>query len=390
MLNPNLDEIQLTKDDYERYSRHLILPEVGVEGQKRLKAASVLCIGTGGLGSPLLLYLAAAGIGRIGIVDFDVVDTSNLQRQVIHGTSWVGKPKIESAKNRILEINPYCQVDLYETRLSSENALDIIRPYDVVVDGTDNFPTRYLVNDACVLLDKPNVYGSIFRFEGQATVFNYEGGPNYRDLYPEPPPPGMVPSCAEGGVLGILPGIIGVIQATETVKIIMRQGNTLSGRLLLYNALEMKFRELKLRPNPVRPVIEKLIDYEQFCGIPQAQAEEAKQQMELSEITVQELKELLDSGADNFVLLDVRNPNEYEIAKIPGSVLVPLPDIENGDGVNKVRELVNGHRLIVHCKSGMRSAKALGILKQAGIDGTNVKGGILAWSKEVDPSVPTY
>ncbi|WP_315789237.1 molybdopterin-synthase adenylyltransferase MoeB [Fischerella sp. JS2] len=390
MLNPNLDEIQLTKDDYERYSRHLILPEVGVEGQKRLKAASVLCIGTGGLGSPLLLYLAAAGIGRIGIVDFDVVDTSNLQRQVIHGTSWVGKPKIESAKNRILEINPYCQVDLYETRLSSENALDIIRPYDVVVDGTDNFPTRYLVNDACVLLDKPNVYGSIFRFEGQATVFNYEGGPNYRDLYPEPPPPGMVPSCAEGGVLGILPGIIGVIQATETVKIIMGQGNTLSGRLLLYNALEMKFRELKLRPNPVRPVIEKLIDYEQFCGIPQAQAEEAKQQMELSEMTVQELKQLLDSGADNFVLLDVRNPNEYEIAKIPGSVLVPLPDIENGDGVNKVQELVNGHRLIVHCKSGMRSAKALGILKQAGIDGTNVKGGILAWSKEVDPSVPTY
>ncbi|WP_337885657.1 molybdopterin-synthase adenylyltransferase MoeB [Fischerella thermalis] len=390
MLNPNLDEIQLTKDDYERYSRHLILPEVGVEGQKRLKAASVLCVGTGGLGSPLLLYLAAAGIGRIGIVDFDVVDTSNLQRQVIHGTSWVGKPKIESAKNRILEINPYCQVDLYETRLSSENALDIIRPYDVVVDGTDNFPTRYLVNDACVLLDKPNVYGSIFRFEGQATVFNYEGGPNYRDLYPEPPPPGMVPSCAEGGVLGILPGIIGVIQATETVKIIMRQGNTLSGRLLLYNALEMKFRELKLRPNPVRPVIEKLIDYEQFCGIPQAQAEEAKQQMELSEMTVQELKQLLDSGADNFVLLDVRNPNEYEIAKIPGSVLVPLPDIENGDGVKKVQELVNGHRLIVHCKSGMRSAKALGILKQAGIDGTNVKGGILAWSKEVDPSVPTY
>ncbi|KOP26008.1 molybdenum cofactor biosynthesis protein MoeB [Hapalosiphon sp. MRB220] len=390
MLNPNLDEIQLTKDDYERYSRHLILPEVGLEGQKRLKAASVLCIGTGGLGSPLLLYLAAAGIGRIGIVDFDVVDTSNLQRQVIHGTSWVGKPKIASAKNRILEINPYCQVDLYETRLSSENALDIVKPYDVVVDGTDNFPTRYLVNDACVLLDKPNVYGSIFRFEGQATVFNYEGGPNYRDLYPEPPPPGMVPSCAEGGVLGILPGIIGVIQATETVKIIIGQGNTLSGRLLLYNALEMKFRELKLRPNPIRPVIEKLIDYEQFCGIPQAQAEEAKQQMELSEITVQELKQLLDSGSDNFVLLDVRNPHEYEIAKIPGSVLVPLPDIENGNGVNKVQELVNGHRLIVHCKSGMRSAKALGVLKQAGIDGTNVKGGILAWSKEIDPSVPTY
>jgi adenylyltransferase/sulfurtransferase len=390
MLNPNLDEIQLTKDDYERYSRHLILPEVGMEGQKRLKAASVLCIGTGGLGSPLLLYLAAAGIGRIGIVDFDVVDTSNLQRQVIHGTSWVGKPKIESAKNRIHEINPHCQVDLYETRLSAENALDIIRPYDIVVDGTDNFPTRYLVNDACVLLDKPNVYGSIFRFEGQATVFNYEGGPNYRDLYPEPPPPGMVPSCAEGGVLGILPGMIGIIQATETVKIILGNGTTLSGRLVLYNALDMKFRELKLRPNPIRPVIDKLIDYEQFCGIPQAKAEEAKQQMEIQEMTVKELKALLDSGVKDFVLIDVRNPHEYEIAKIPGSVLVPLPDIENGDGVAKVKELLNGHRLIAHCKLGGRSAKALGILKEAGINGTNVKGGINAWSQEVDASVPQY
>ncbi|TAE55904.1 MAG: molybdopterin-synthase adenylyltransferase MoeB [Nostocales cyanobacterium] len=390
MLNPNLDQIQLTKDDYERYSRHLILPEVGLEGQKRLKAASVLCIGTGGLGSPLLLYLAAAGIGRIGIVDFDVVDTSNLQRQVIHGTSWVGKPKIESAKNRIHEINPHCQVDLYETRLSAENALDIIRPYDVVVDGTDNFPTRYLVNDACVLLDKPNVYGSIFRFEGQATVFNYEGGPNYRDLYPEPPPPGMVPSCAEGGVLGILPGIIGVIQATETVKIIIGQGTTLSGRLMLYNALDMKFRELKLRPNPIRPVIEKLIDYEEFCGIPQAKAAEAKQQNEIPEMTVTELKALIDSGAKDFVLLDVRNPHEYEIAKIPGSVLVPLPDIEDGDGVSKVKELLNGHRLIAHCKMGGRSAKALAILKEAGINGTNVKGGINAWSQEVDSSVPQY
>jgi adenylyltransferase/sulfurtransferase len=390
MLNPNLDEIQLTKDDYERYSRHLILPEVGLEGQKRLKASSVLCIGTGGLGSPLLLYLAAAGIGRIGIVDFDVVDTSNLQRQVIHGTSWVGKPKIESAKNRIHEINPHCQVDLYETRISSENALDIIHPYDIVVDGTDNFPTRYLVNDACVLLEKPNVYGSIFRFEGQATLFNYEGGPNYRDLYPEPPPPGMVPSCAEGGVLGILPGIIGVIQATETVKVIIGQGNTLSGRLMLYNALDMKFRELKLRPNPIRPVIQKLIDYEEFCGIPQAKAEEAKQQMEVQEMTVKELKVLLDSGAKDFVLLDVRNPHEYEIAKIPGSVLVPLPDIENGDGVNQVKELLKGHRLIAHCKMGGRSAKALAILTDAGIVGTNVKGGINAWSQEVDPSVPQY
>jgi sulfur-carrier protein adenylyltransferase/sulfurtransferase len=390
MLNPNLDEIQLTKDDYERYSRHLILPEVGLEGQKKLKAASILCVGTGGLGSPLLLYLAAAGVGRLGIVDFDVVDFSNLQRQVIHGTSWVGKPKIESAKNRILEINPFCQVDLYETMLSAENALKIAEPYDIIIDGTDNFPTRYLVNDTCVLLNKPNVYGSIFRFEGQATVFNYEGGPNYRDLYPEPPPPGLVPSCAEGGVLGILPGIIGVIQATEAIKIILGQGTTLSGRLLLFNALDMKFRELKLRPNPVRPVIEKLIDYEMFCGIPQAKAAEAQQQAAIPEMTVTELKQVLDSGADDYVLLDVRNPNEYEIAQIPGSVLVPLPDIENGQGIEKVRSLLNGHRLIVHCKMGGRSMKALGILKDAGIDGTNVKGGIQAWSREVDASVPEY
>lgn len=391
MLNPNLDAIELTKDDYERYARHLILPEVGVEGQKRLKAASVLCIGTGGLGSPLLLYLAAAGIGRIGIVDFDVVDHSNLQRQIIHGTSWVGKPKIESAKNRIQEINPFCQVDLYETRLSSENALDIIRPYDIVVDGTDNFPTRYLTNDASVLLNKPNVYGSIFRFEGQVTVFNYEGGPNYRDLYPEPPPPGMVPSCAEGGVLGVLPGIIGTIQATETIKIILGSQSTLSGRLLLYNALDMKFRELKLRPNPERPVIEKLIDYEQFCGIPQAQAEEQAQLNEIAEMTVTELKAELDSGKDDFVLLDVRNPNEYDIAQIPQAILVPLPDIEAGTAIAKVQELAAGKRLIVHCKMGGRSAKAIGILQNHGITGgINVKGGILAWSDEVDNSVPKY
>ena len=390
MLNPNLDEIQLNKQEYERYSRHLILPEVGLEGQKRLKAASVLCIGTGGLGSPLLLYLAAAGVGRIGIVDFDIVDHSNLQRQVIHGTSWVGKPKIESAKNRILEINPFCQVDLYETRVSSENAIDIATPYDIIIDGTDNFPTRYLMNDVCVLLNKPNVYGSIFRFEGQATVFNYEGGPNYRDLYPEPPPPGMVPSCAEGGVLGVLCGVVGSIQATEAIKIILGQGTTLSGRLLLYNALEMTFRQLKLRPNPVRPVIEKLIDYEQFCGIPQAKAQEASQQTQIPEMTVKELKQLIDSGAKDFVLLDVRNPNEYQICQIPGSVLVPLPDIEQGAGVAKVKELLNGHRLIAHCKMGGRSAKALGILKEAGIEGINVKGGITAWSQEVDSSVPQY
>ncbi|MDJ0649936.1 MAG: molybdopterin-synthase adenylyltransferase MoeB [Xenococcaceae cyanobacterium MO_188.B19] len=388
MLNPNLDEIQLNKEEYQTYSRHIILPEVGLEGQKRLKAASVLCIGTGGLGSPLLLYLAAAGIGRIGIVDFDIVDKSNLQRQIIHGTTWVGKPKIESAKDRILQINPNCQVDLYETALTSANALDILEPYDIVVDGTDNFPTRYLTNDACVLLNKPNVYGSIFRFEGQATVFNYQDGPNYRDLYPEPPPPGMVPSCAEGGVLGVLPGIIGTIQATETIKIILGAENTLSGRLLLYNAWDMKFRELKLRPNPERPVIEKLIDYEQFCGIPQAQAEAEK--IAVSEMTVQELKELLDSNAKDFVLLDVRNPNEYQIAKIPGSVLVPLSEIESGTGLDKVKELVNGHRLIAHCKLGGRSAKALAILENAGIQGTNLKGGIQAWSQEIDSNVPQY
>jgi sulfur-carrier protein adenylyltransferase/sulfurtransferase len=421
MLNPNLEQVQLTPDDYARYSRHLILPEVGVDGQKRLKAASVLCVGTGGLGSPLLLYLAAAGVGRIGIVDFDIVDHSNLQRQVIHGTSWVGKPKIESAKNRILEINPYCQVDLYETALSSENALDILRPYDVVVDGTDNFPTRYLVNDACVMLGKPNVYGSILRFEGQATVFNYKGGwqrpsawetadpeqrakmrrdgtdwnydaemaaPNYRDLYPDPPPPGMVPSCAEGGVLGILCGIIGVIQATETVKIILNQGRTLSGRLVLYNALDMSFRELKLRPAPERPVINKLIDYQEFCGIPQAKAAEAAAQG--AEMTVVELKQLQDSGAADYVLIDVRNPNEYEIAKIPGSILIPLPDIEQGSGIEKVKAVLNGKKLIAHCKMGGRSAKALAILKEAGIEGTNVKGGIQAWSREVDSTVIEY
>lgn len=390
MLNPNLDTIQLSKDEYERYSRHIILPEVGLEGQKRLKSASVVCIGTGGLGSPLLLYLAAAGIGRIGIVDFDVVDSSNLQRQVIHGTSWVGKPKIHSAKNRILEINPTCQVDLYEARLTSANALEILRDYDVVVDGTDNFPTRYLTNDACVLLNKPNVYGSIFRFEGQATVFNYRGGPNYRDLFPEPPPPGMVPSCAEGGVLGVLCGVIGSIQATEAIKIILGSNQTLSGRLLLYNALNMTFRELKLRPNPERPVINELIDYEQFCGIPQARAAEAQQQQAMEEITVQELKQLIDSGADDFVLLDVRNPNEYEIARIPGAILVPLPDIENGSALDKIKELTKDKNLIAQCKMGGRSAKALFILKQEGITGKNLVGGINAWSREIDSTVPEY
>ena len=390
MLNPNLEAIELNKDEYQRYSRHIILPEVGLDGQKRLKAASVLCIGSGGLGSPLLLYLAAAGIGRIGLVDFDIVDSSNLQRQIIHSESWVGKPKIESAKDRIHSINPHCQVDLYETAISSENALEILEPYDVVVDGTDNFPTRYLTNDACVLLNKPNVYGSIFRFEGQATVFNYQGGPNYRDLYPEPPPPGMVPSCAEGGVLGVLCGIIGTIQATEAIKIILGAENTLSGRLLLYNAWDMKFRELKLRPNPERPVIEKLIDYQEFCGIPQAAAAEADASNAIAEMSVSDLKQLMDSGKDDFVLLDVRNPNEYEIARIEGSVLIPLSDLEDGSAIGKVKELVGSHRLIAHCKLGGRSAKALNILKEAGIEGTNVKGGIAAWSQEIDPSIPQY
>jgi adenylyltransferase/sulfurtransferase len=412
--------LPLTPDDYERYSRHLILPEVGVEGQRRLKSAKVLCIGSGGLGSPLLLYLAAVGIGRIGIVDFDVVDRSNLQRQVIHGTSWVGKPKTQSAKERILDLNPYCQVDIYETRLQASNALDIFAPYDVIVDGTDNFPTRYLVNDACVLLNKPNVYGSIFRFEGQATVFNYKGGwkrpagwedlsqaqqkalrdrdqdwvydseaiaPNYRDLYPEPPPPGMVPSCAEGGVLGILPGVIGLIQATETIKIILGKGRTLSGRLLLYNALDMTFKELKLRPNPVRPVIDKLIDYEQFCGIPQANP---MTETQVPEITVQELKQIMDHRLDEYLIVDVRNPNEWEITRLPHTVLIPLPEIENGQGVSKIQAMLNGRKVAVHCRTGGRSAKAVGILQKAGIDAVNVKGGVHAWSDAIDPTVPKY
>ena len=386
MLNLDTSQVTLSREEMERFSRHLILPEVGLEGQKRLKAGKVLCIGTGGLGSPLLLYLAAAGVGRIGIVDFDVVDVSNLQRQVIHGTSWVGKPKVESAKNRILEINPYCQVDVYNTALKADNALELFANYDVIVDGTDNFPTRYLVNDACVLTGKPNVYGSIFRFEGQATVFNYEGGPNYRDLYPEPPPPGLVPSCAEGGVLGILPGIIGLIQATETVKILLGIGTTLSGRLLLYDALKMSFRELKLRKNPDTPPITRLIDYEQFCGIPPARAGE---QAEIPEITVDELKAWMDAGKD-FVLVDVRNPNEWELGRIPGAHLIPLPQIENGDGVEQVRRLLNGSELVVHCKSGVRSARALKILKAAGIEGKNLRGGILAWAEAYDPSIPKY
>ena len=390
MLPPDISGVELSPDEIARFSRHLILPEVGMEGQKRLKGASVLCVGTGGLGSPLLLYLAAAGVGRLGIVDFDVVDHSNLQRQVIHGTSWVGKPKIESAKARIHEINPHCQVDLYETALTSENALEIIRPYDIVCDGTDNFPTRYLVNDACVLLGKPNVYGSIFRFEGQATVFNLDSeSPNYRDLFPEPPPPGLVPSCAEGGVVGVLPGIIGVIQATEAVKIITGIGTTLSGRLLLFDALKMSFRELKLRPSPERPVIDKLIDYQEFCGVG-GTAPGQEEAGAVESISVGELKTLLDAGGDDIVLIDVRMPQEAEIATIPGAVLVPLDQIENGTAIEQVRELAAGKRLYAHCKLGGRSAKALIALKREGIEGINVSGGIDAWSQEVDSSVQRY
>ncbi|MFZ0406820.1 MAG: molybdopterin-synthase adenylyltransferase MoeB [Cyanobium sp.] len=390
MLPPDTSGVQLSPDEVARFSRHLILPEVGMEGQKRLKASSVLCVGTGGLGSPLLLYLAAAGVGRLGIVDFDVVDHSNLQRQVIHGTSWVGKPKIESARARILEINPHCQVDLYETALTSENALEIIAGYDLVCDGTDNFPTRYLVNDACVLLGKPNVYGSIFRFEGQATVFNLDAeSPNYRDLFPEPPPPGMVPSCAEGGVVGVLPGIIGVIQATEAVKIITGIGTTLSGRLLLFDALQMKFRELKLRPNLERPVIEKLIDYQEFCGVG-GTAPGQEEAGAVVNISVKELEALLAGDRSGLVLLDVRNPPEAEIASIPGALLIPLDRIESGEAVEEVRRLAEGKTLYVHCKMGGRSAKALIALGRHGIEGVNVSGGINAWSQEVDPSVPQY
>ena len=388
MLPLDTTAVALSQDEIARFSRHLILPEIGMEGQKRLRAASVLCVGTGGLGSPLLLYLAAAGVGRIGIVDFDVVDRSNLQRQVIHSTSQVGQPKVASARHRILEINPHCKVDLHNTALTAKNALQILEPYDLVCDGTDNFPTRYLVNDACVLLDKPNIYGSIFRFEGQATVFNFDGGPNYRDLYPEPPPPGLVPSCAEGGVMGVLPGIVGLIQATEAVKLIVGIGTSLSGRLLLFDALAMAFRELKLRPNPERPVIRELIDYQQFCGMPGSApgVEEAS----VPGITVRQLKTLLDTEAGDILLLDVRTPQEAAIARIDGAELVPLDSIESGEALEKVRAMAAGRRVYAHCKIGVRSAKALIALKRAGIDGVNVEGGIDAWTAEVDTSLNRY
>jgi molybdopterin/thiamine biosynthesis adenylyltransferase/rhodanese-related sulfurtransferase len=382
--------VALTQDEILRYSRHLILPEVGMEGQLKLKAARVLLVGTGGLGAPLGLYLAAAGIGKIGLVDFDVVDFTNLQRQVIHFTKDVGRNKIDSASEKMQAINPHMEIVKHEVALSSENALDILKDYDLVVDGTDNFPTRYLVNDACVLLNKPNVYGSIFRFEGQATVFAYEGGPCYRCLYPEPPPPGLVPSCAEGGVLGILPGTVGLIQATEAVKLILGIGEPLVGRLLLFDALGMRFRELRLRKNPDCPIcgehrtITKLIDYQQFCGIPQ-QAPKQEEKVSEGEIEVTEVKQKLDRG-DKFLLLDVREPHEYQIAKIPGSKLIPL-----GEVAKRLDELDPNADIVIHCKSGMRSAKACGILKANGFQHVrNMKGGILAWSSQIDPSVPKY
>ncbi len=387
----------LSNDEIARYSRHLILPEVGMEGQRKLKAASVLCIGAGGLGSPMALYLAAAGVGRIGIVDFDVVDESNLQRQIIHGTEWVGKPKIESAKSRLLSLNPTIQIDCYEEPLTSENAFRIFEPYDVVADGTDNFPTRYLVNDACVLLGKPNVYGSIFRFEGQASVFGYQDGPCYRCLYEEPPPPGLVPSCAEGGVLGILPGIIGVVQATEICKIILGIGTTLSGRLMLYNALDMKFRELKLRRNPNcvlcsdKATQTELIDYLQFCGVPTAdegarETDAAAADEGFARQGVLEVKGRLDAGWKPFVL-DVRKPHEADIVKFDwADLLVPHEDVGQ-----HLAEIPKDREILVHCKMGGRSAKAAAVLVNAGYTSvTNMEGGIVGWAQQIDTSLPTY
>ncbi|BBM70000.1 molybdopterin-synthase adenylyltransferase MoeB [Rhodothermus marinus] len=389
-------DITLTPEELRRYNRHLILPEVGLEGQKKLKAASVLLVGAGGLGSPLALYLAAAGVGRLGLVDFDVVDETNLQRQVLHGTKDVGRPKLESARDRILDINPYVQVDLYETRLTSENALDIIKEYDLVADGTDNFPTRYLVNDACVLAGKPNVYASIFRFEGQVSVFGTPDGPCYRCLYPEPPPPGLVPSCAEGGVLGVLPGLVGTIQATEVIKMILGIGTPLIGRLLLVDALHMQFRTLKVRKNPECPIcgehrtIHELIDYEQFCGLPSRNGEAAAQQTaesEVPEITVHELKARLERG-DRPVILDVRKPHEVQIASIGHDLLIPVDELPE-----RLAELepYRDREIVVYCRSGARSARATKLLREAGFrDVKNLKGGILAWSQEIDPSIPQY
>ena len=376
------EAVTLTNDEILRYSRHLIMPEVGMEGQQKLKAARVLCIGAGGLGSPLALYLAAAGVGTLGIVDFDVVDCTNLQRQIIHTTADVGRKKLDSAAEKLKAINPFLNLRTFETRLSSDNALDLFRAFDIIADGTDNFPTRYLVNDACVLTGKPNVYGSIFRFEGQASVFATEQGPCYRCLYPEPPPPGLVPSCAEGGVLGILPGLVGVMQATEVIKLILGKGEPLIGRLLLIDALGMKFRELKLRKNPdcpacgTHPTITKLIDYNEFCGI---RGEEKPVETKFPEMQVEELKGRLDAGDDLFVL-DVREPHEYQICNING-YLIPL-----GDLPKRVHELDSSREIVAHCRSGVRSGKAVAFLRQAGFKKVhNLAGGILAWADKVDP-----
>ena len=379
--------VSLNNDEILRYSRHLIMPEVGMEGQLKLKAAKVLCIGAGGLGSPLALYLGAAGVGTIGIVDFDVVDYTNLQRQIIHSTADVGRPKLDSAAEKLKAMNPFLNIRKFTMRLSSDNALELFKEFDIIADGTDNFPTRYLTNDACVLSGKPNVYASIFRFEGQASVFGMPEGPCYRCLYPEPPPPGLVPSCAEGGVLGILPGLLGVIQATEVIKLILGKGDPLIGRLLLVDALGMKFRELKLRKNQDCPMcgknrtITKLIDYQEFCGI---RGEEAPAEVTTSEMQVEELKQRLDRGDDLFVL-DVREPHEYQICNIGGH-LIPL-----GELPNRVNELDTSKEIVAHCRSGVRSAKAVNFLRQAGFKKVhNLAGGILAWADRIDPTMPKY
>ncbi len=381
---------ELTTDELARYSRHLILPEVGIDGQRKLKAARVLCVGTGGLGSPLAFYLAAAGVGTLGLVDFDVVDASNLQRQIIHSTRDIGRKKLDSAEEKLTALNPGLRVVKHETRLTSANALEILRDYDIVADGTDNFPTRYLVNDACVLLGKPNVYGSIFRFEGQASVFAAEDGPCHRCLYPEPPPPGLVPSCAEGGVLGILPGLVGMIQATEVIKLILGSGAPLVGRLLLVDALAMRFRELKLRRNPECPVcgpnptVKELIDYEQFCGIEPKAQEDVKLQNGIPQMSVRELKQRMDAGEEVFIL-DVREPYEYQIANIGGK-LIPLNDVPQ-----RIAEIDPSQEIVVQCRSGARSQRVAEFLKQNGYGRVaNLAGGILAWSDQIDPKVQKY
>jgi adenylyltransferase/sulfurtransferase len=391
-IDPN--SVELSHQEIKRYSRHLIMPEVGLTGQKKLKAASVLLVGTGGLGSPLAMYLAAAGVGRIGLVDYDVVDASNLQRQVVHGTSTVGQLKVESARDRILDINPDIQVDVYNQLFTSATAMEIAKPYGIIIDGTDNFPTRYLVNDVCVLLGKPNVYGSIFRFEGQASVFWAEHGPCYRCLFPEPPPPGLVPSCAEGGVFGVLPGTIGTIQATEAIKLIIGAGDTLVGRLLLYDALAMSFDTVKLRKNPNclvcsdHPTVTELIDYEQFCGMPMHDHQEDVGSGAGWDITVQELRQKMETngGVKSFRLIDVREPHEWEIAHIEGAELIPLGQI-----VAHMNEFDSAQEMVLMCKSGARSGRTLDLLRGAGFRKLkNLKGGITAWAREIDPEVPTY